>query len=195
MCFDAWLRTHWILVVMDLCTPNPSEIPQLGALQHANLRLQGVCIDCLGHIEQNRHMKRQMARTNAATASSVVRRQRSKPDCVATFRNSRGEKLEPSAVTASEAKSEFGRVLEMVIQGGTVVITKHDVPKAVLISVESFNALSRATETRLDTLGREFDVLLARMQTPKARLGMKTAFAASGKELGKAAVAAARTRG
>jgi prevent-host-death family protein len=83
----------------------------------------------------------------------------------------------------------------MVIQGGAIVITKHDAPKAVLMSVENFNALSRATETRLDTLGDEFDTLLAKMQTPKVRLGMKRAFAASGKQLGKAAVAASRTRG
>jgi prevent-host-death family protein len=98
-------------------------------------------------------------------------------------------------VTASEAKSAFGRVLEIAIQGGAVVITKHDAPKAVLISVENFNALSGATETRLDTLNREFDALLARMQTPQARRGMKTAFAAPGKQLGQAAVAATRRRG
>ena len=97
-------------------------------------------------------------------------------------------------MTASEAKSEFGRVLEMAIQGGAVVITKHDAPKAVLISVENFNALSGAAETKLDNLNREFDALLARMQTPTARRGMKTAFAAVGKQLGKAAVAAARAR-
>ncbi|MGH9385156.1 MAG: type II toxin-antitoxin system Phd/YefM family antitoxin [Vicinamibacterales bacterium] len=114
---------------------------------------------------------------------------------VATFRNSRGETREPASVTASEAKSQFGRVLEMAIQGGAVVITKHDAPKAVLISVENFNALSGAAGSRLDTLNREFDALLARMQTPKARRGMKTAFAASGKQLGQAAVAAARRRG
>jgi len=140
-------------------------------------------------------MKRHIAATNAATAPSVVRRQRSRQDRVATFRNSRGEKSEPSSVTASEAKSEFGRVLEMAVQGGAVVITKHDAPKAVLISVEDFNALSRATETRLDTLSHEFDALLARMQTPGARLGMKSAFSASAKQLGKAAAAAARRRG
>ena len=98
-------------------------------------------------------------------------------------------------MSASEAKSEFGRVLEMAIQGGAVVITKHDAPKAVLISVENFNALSGAAQTKLDTLSREFDALLARMQTSKARRGMKAAFVASGKRLGKAAVAAARSRG
>jgi len=98
-------------------------------------------------------------------------------------------------VSASEAKREFGRVLEMAIQGDAVVITKHDSPKAVLISVENFNALSSAAQTKLDTLSREFDALLARMQTSTARRGMKAAFAASGKRLGKAAVAAARSRG
>jgi len=98
-------------------------------------------------------------------------------------------------VSASQAKSEFGRVLEIAIQGGAVVITKHDAPRAVLISVENFNALSGAAQTKLDTLSREFDALLARMQTSKARRGMKEAFAASGKRLGKAAVAAARSRG
>lgn len=98
-------------------------------------------------------------------------------------------------MTASEAKSEFGRVLDMAIQGDAVVITKHDAPKAVLISVENFNALSGVTEASLDTLNREFDALLSRMQTVTARRGMKTAFAASGKQLGQAAVAAARRRG
>ena len=139
-------------------------------------------------------MKPQMAKPDLESGSSATRPRR-RPGRVASFRNSRGETLEPSSVSASEAKSAFGRVLEMAIHGGAVVITRHDVPKAVLISVENFNELSGAAETRLDTLDREFDALLARMQTPRARRGMKTAFAASGKQLGKAAVAAARARG
>ena len=140
-------------------------------------------------------MKAQTAKTDTESGSSVVRRRRIGADRVATFRNSRGETLEPSSVTASEAKREFGSVLETAIRGGAVLITRHDAPKAVLISVENFNALSDAAETKLDVLSHEFDALLARMQTPKARRGMKTAFAASAKELGKAAVAAARSRG
>jgi antitoxin Phd len=139
-------------------------------------------------------MTRQALRKAVRTATSAVPRQRSNQDTVAAFRNSRGEKLEPSSVSASAAKSEFGRVLDMAVQGGAVVITKHDTPKAVLISVESFNALSRATETRLDSLSGEFDALLAKMQTPQARSGMKKAFAASGRQLGQAAAAASRTR-
>lgn len=140
-------------------------------------------------------MKAKVASIDTESGSPARRRRRARSGHVATFRNNRGQTLEPSSVTASEAKSEFGRVLEMAVQGGAVVITKHDAPKAVLISVESFNALAGATETRLDTLDSEFDALLARMQTRKARRGMKTAFAAPEKQLGQAAVAATRRRG
>lgn len=139
-------------------------------------------------------MKTQLAKAQPGSGSSAVRPRRSSRR-VATFRNSRDVTVEPSSVSVSEAKSEFRRVLDMAIQGGAVVITKHDAPKAVLISVENFNALSGAVDTKLDTLSRDFDVLLARMQTSKSRRGMRAAFAASGKRLGKAAVAAARSRG
>src|SRR2546430_2503275 len=108
----------------------------------------------------------------------------------------RGDRLgAASTVTATDVKNEFGRILEKVIQGGIVVITKHDEPKAVLISVREFNALTNANRMKLDTLSGEFDALLARMQTPAARSGMKAAFDASPKQLGKAAVAVARKRG
>jgi antitoxin Phd len=108
----------------------------------------------------------------------------------------RGDRLgAASSVTATNAKNEFGRVLEKVIQGGIVVITKHDEPKAVLISVREFNALTNANRMKLDTLSGEFDALLARMQTQAARAGMKAAFDASPKQLGEAAVAVARRRG
>ena len=119
----------------------------------------------------------------------------SSENAVIAFRNRRGETVDTSTVTATDAKKEFARVLEMVIQGGVVVITKHDAPKAVLLSVDEFNALAHAPSLKLDVLSGQFDALLARMQTPKARAGMKAAFAASPKQLGRAAVAAARRRG
>ncbi len=97
--------------------------------------------------------------------------------------------------TATEAKNEFGRVLEEALQGAIVVITRHDAPKAVLLSIDSFNALKQAPQVRLDTLSSEFDALLARMQTAQARAGMQRAFHASPNRLGKAALAAARKRG
>jgi prevent-host-death family protein len=105
------------------------------------------------------------------------------------------ERQDFDSVTATVAKNEFGRVLETVLRGGAVVITKHDAPKAVVISIDEFNALSRATQSRLDSLTGEFDSLLARMQSSKSRAAMKSAFNASPKQIGKAAVAAARKRG
>lgn len=114
---------------------------------------------------------------------------------IADFRNRRGGKAETASVTATDAKRDFGGVLDRVMRGGAVVITKHDTPRAVLISVDEFDALSRAGATMLDTLSEQFDAMFERMQTPKARAGMKAAFDASPKQLGKAAVAAARKRG
>jgi prevent-host-death family protein len=114
---------------------------------------------------------------------------------VPAFRNRRGEQVETASVTATDAKKQFGRVLELVLRGGAVVITKHDAPKAILLSMDEFTALTRATERPLDRLSAEFDAMLVRMQTPKARAGMKAAFGAPPRELGRAAVAAARRRG
>jgi prevent-host-death family protein len=111
------------------------------------------------------------------------------------FRNQRGERVDAATFTSTVAKNEFGRILEIALRGRVVVITKHDTPKAVLVSLDEFNAMTSAPERTLEALTGEFDAMLARMQTPKARAGMKAAFDASPKELGKAAVAAARKRG
>ena len=74
-------------------------------------------------------MKTQTTKVDSESGSPTARPRRS-PGNVATFRNTRGEVLEHSSVTASEAKSKFGRVLEIATQGGAVVITKHDTPEA-----------------------------------------------------------------
>jgi len=102
------------------------------------------------------------------------------------------ERLERVSVSATDAKKEFARMLETVNRGQLVVITKHDEPKAVVMSIEEFNALSRAGAATLETLNGEFDAMFVRMQTPAARRAMRAAFAASPKALGRAAVAHAR---
>ena len=104
------------------------------------------------------------------------------------------ERSQTVSIPATDAKNEFGRMLEKAIQGATVVITRHDVPKAVLVSVDQFNHLSREPQLELETLTREFDSLLARMQTRAARGAMQSAFEASPRQLGRAAVTAARKR-
>ena len=99
-----------------------------------------------------------------------------------------------ASYTATEAKNEFGRLLEQAIQGTTVLITKHNSPRAVLISMDHFQALQEAPQAKLNTLTEQFDTLLERMQSPKARRGMAAAFRAGSKQMGKTAVAAARKR-
>jgi hypothetical protein len=57
----------------------------------------------------------------------------------------------------------------------------------VLVSYEEFQALVNGRAQSLSELDGEFDALLARMQTPKAKKGVDAAFRASGAELGRAA--------
>ena len=111
-----------------------------------------------------------------------------------TFRNRRGESVDTISMSATVAKKEFGRVLDTVIRGGVVVIERHASPKAVMLSIEDYETLAADASRELDTLSDEFDALLARMQTPKARKGMRSAFDASPAELGQAAAKAARKR-
>lgn len=101
-------------------------------------------------------------------------------------------KLRYTTVAASEAKNQFGQVLESALRDGAVVITKHDTPKAVLLSIEELEAI--ATGSRLDSLAREFDARYVRMQQPGFEKAMAGAFGASPKQLGAAAVKAARKR-
>lgn len=101
-------------------------------------------------------------------------------------------KLRYTSVAASEAKNQFGQVLETALRDGAVVITKHDTPKAILMSIEELEAI--AVRGRLDTLAREFDARYARMQQPGFDKALSNAFGASPKQLGAAAVKAARKR-
>ena len=126
---------------------------------------------------------------NHDTAENLFTRQRQRN--VSRHENRGAIKV---SYTATEAQNEFGRLLEQAIQGTTVLITKHDSPRAVLISIDHFQALQDAPQAKLNTLTEQFDTLLERMQSPKARRGMAAAFRADSKQLGKAAVAAARKR-
>jgi len=97
-------------------------------------------------------------------------------------------------VPAATAKNNFATILDEVIQGRDVVITKHNNPKAVVISIEKFGALTNASTLNLGALTSEFNTRLARMQTVEAKNAMQAAFDASPEELGRAALGAARSR-
>jgi antitoxin Phd len=110
-----------------------------------------------------------------------------------SFRNRDGKLVDVSMVTASRFKNEFGAVFEQAALNGAVVITKHDTPRAVLVSFAEFEALTASVTPALDDLSDRFDQLLAAMQTPQAKAGVAAAFDATPEELGAAAVKAAST--
>lgn len=109
-----------------------------------------------------------------------------------TFRNSQGELVDIPTIAATKVKNGFGAILEQANHGGAVAITRHDTPKAVLLSYEEFVSLVKVRARTLADLGAAFEQLLAGMQTSKARKGVDAAFKASPVELGRAAVKAAR---
>ena len=110
------------------------------------------------------------------------------------FRNRLGELIEIPEIAATQAKNTFGELLDRVATSGAVAITRHDTPKAVLLSYEEFESLSSARSETLDALSTKFEGLLEHLQTPAARKGLEAAFNATPEELGRAAVEAARRR-
>lgn len=126
-----------------------------------------------------------------AILENVARNDR--PRLVA-FRNRRGDLVDVPEVSATAAKNEFGRILETAIAEGAVAITRHNLPRAVLLSVEEFNALAKGRPDELNTLSEEFDAMLDRMQTPAAGRALRRGFDASPAELGEAAVRAAKKK-
>jgi antitoxin Phd len=109
-----------------------------------------------------------------------------------TFRNRDGRLVDVPTVSATRLRNEFGTVFEQATVDGAVLITKHDAPKAVLLSYAEFEALTKSATPVLDDLSERFDELLATMQTPEAKAGVAAAFNATPQELGAAAVKAAR---
>ncbi len=94
-------------------------------------------------------------------------------------------------VTASALVTGMQQVTRTVLTQGAVVVTKHDQPAMVLLSVERYRELEQAGAPDLDALTRDFDAMYARMQAPGARERMADAFAALPATMGKAAVGAA----
>lgn len=100
-----------------------------------------------------------------------------------TLRNHHGTDVEIESVSATEAKNSFGRLLERTMAGGMVAITRHREPRAVLLSIDEYRALTTKVEDPLDHLREDFDALVARMQTPAAKAAGAALFDASEHEI------------
>lgn len=115
---------------------------------------------------------------------------------MAAVLSSRPESLERlvrtlSSVSATSLVAGMQKVTRTVMTEGAIVITRHDEPTMVLMSVDRYLKLEQAAAPNLDALTRQFDDMFAHMQGPDAAQGMADAFAMGPEELGDAAVRAA----
>lgn len=99
-----------------------------------------------------------------------------------------GRGQERDTLSATEAQNNFGEVLQRVAADGVVYITKYDRPTAVILSPGRYRELV-GEDAELEQLEREFDEMLARMQTAEAGSAADALF-----ELGPEALAAAAVR-
>jgi len=95
------------------------------------------------------------------------------------------------AVSATKLVAGMQKVTSAVMTHGAVVVTRHDEPAMVLMSIDRYLALELAAEPDLDALTKQFDDMFARMQGDEAAEAMERTFAMSPADLGKAAVRAA----
>ena len=85
-------------------------------------------------------------------------------------------------------------MLDRALARGIVAITRDDRPRAVVLSMEEYEALAPQIDDPLEVLRAEFDALVERMQTADAAAAGRALFEASPRELGRAARSAARAR-
>jgi prevent-host-death family protein len=96
------------------------------------------------------------------------------------------------SVSATQLVAGIQKVGRAVDAHGAVLITKHDQPAYVLMSVERYRELQRAAEPDLGALAGEFDAMFARMQGQGS--AMADAFAMAPEAVGAAAAKAAKPR-
>jgi prevent-host-death family protein len=92
-----------------------------------------------------------------------------------------------SSVSATDAQNNFGEVLTRVARDGRVFITRYRRPEAVVLSMEEYEALIGQEPVDLGALEREFESMVAQMQSPGQRAATDALFGMSGLDLGKAA--------
>jgi len=95
---------------------------------------------------------------------------------------------EAAHMTASEAKNGFGRVLDRVAKDGAVVITKHDRPDAVILSMDAYQRLVEPKPPGVDVLTAEFDALYERLQRADTAQKIEAVFALDPAALARVAV-------
>ena len=97
-------------------------------------------------------------------------------------------------ITATELKNATADVFEQVAAKQAIAITRHEKPRAILLSVEQYEALTGHRPEWLEKLHEEYRGMLERMQGPEQRAGAEKLFRATPEELGQAALWAAQQK-
>ena len=102
---------------------------------------------------------------------------------------------EMPTISATQLKNATADVFEKVATHRAVAITRHDKPRAVLLSVAQYEALTgQENPDWLAKLHDEYRGLLDRMQGPEQRAAAERAFNATPEELGETALWAAQQK-
>jgi len=93
-------------------------------------------------------------------------------------------------ISATEFKQRFGKTLEDVAHGRRVRIIRHGrvEDSLVLLREDELTALQARAGSPLDALREQFDDMVARMQSPKARKAAASIGSVKSSDLGKAAL-------
>lgn len=112
------------------------------------------------------------------------------PAHIASVRPAEIERLtrDLPSFSATKLASGMQTVSSTVMARGAVVITRHEKPAMVLMSVERYLEMEQASEPNLEALTHHFDDMFTRMQGEAAAQAMAEAFAMDAAELGQAAV-------
>lgn len=95
-------------------------------------------------------------------------------------------------VTSTVLKNATADVFDQVAAAGAVAITRHDRPRAVLMTYENYQRLVEPEVPGLDRLREEYQEFFERMQEPAQKEAAKRLFEATPEELGAAAVRGAQ---
>ena len=93
-------------------------------------------------------------------------------------------------ISATEFKQRFGKTLEDVAHGQRVRITRHGrvEDSLVLLREDELREMQARASSPLDALRDQFDDMVARMQSTKARKAVASIGSVESSSLGKAAV-------
>ncbi len=95
---------------------------------------------------------------------------------------------EMPSVSATELKNSTADVFDLVATRQAVAIRRHDKPRAVLLSMDAYEALTGQEPDWLDGLRQQYRGMLEKMQSPEQKEAALRLFEATPQELGEAAL-------